>query len=89
VSGSERGFPQSSIEFQSRFATESACAEYLFERCWPAQLVSQVHGARSVGDLDQLLLVLRLIQRIHIRIGICDTGHGLGMGPWHNKYAWV
>ena len=29
------GFPTSLIEFQSRFATESACAQYLFERRWP------------------------------------------------------
>src|SRR5215472_3349039 len=35
VSASERGFPRSLIEFQSRFAMESACTEYLFERRWP------------------------------------------------------
>jgi hypothetical protein len=28
------GFPRSLLEFQSRFATESACAAYLFERRW-------------------------------------------------------
>jgi hypothetical protein len=38
VSGSERGFPRWLIEFQSRFATEGACAEYLFERRWPQGL---------------------------------------------------
>ena len=27
------------IEFQGRFATESACAEYLFERRWPQGFV--------------------------------------------------
>src|SRR5271170_5342092 len=32
---SERRFPRSLIEFQGRFAMESACAEYLFERRWP------------------------------------------------------
>src|SRR5436190_23481483 len=32
---SERRFPRSLIEFQGRFATEGACAEYLFERRWP------------------------------------------------------
>jgi hypothetical protein len=31
-SGSEGRFPKSLIEFQSRFASESACADYLFER---------------------------------------------------------
>src|SRR5436309_4690845 len=35
MSGSERRFPRSLIEFQDRFATEGACAEYLFERRWP------------------------------------------------------
>jgi hypothetical protein len=39
VSGSERRFPRSFIEFQSRFATESACAQYLFERRWPEGFV--------------------------------------------------
>ena len=39
VSGSEPRFPRSLIEFQSRFATESACAEYLFERRWPEGFV--------------------------------------------------
>src|SRR5437868_13280710 len=39
VSGSERGLPRSLIEFQGRFATESACAEYLFERRWPQGFV--------------------------------------------------
>src|SRR5205823_8956654 len=28
-------FPKSLIEFQQRFATKGACAEYLFERRWP------------------------------------------------------
>src|SRR6516164_5059474 len=35
MSGSEEGFPKSLIEFQGRFASESECAEYLFERRWP------------------------------------------------------
>ena len=35
VSASEGRFPKSLLEFQSRFANESACAEYLFERRWP------------------------------------------------------
>jgi ISXO2-like transposase domain/Transposase zinc-ribbon domain len=35
VSGSEGRFPKSLLEFQRRFATESACAECLFERRWP------------------------------------------------------
>ena len=35
VCGSERRFPRSLIEFQGRFATESACAAYLFEHRWP------------------------------------------------------
>src|SRR5215813_4198108 len=35
MSGSEGGFPKSLIEFQRRFASESKCAEYLFERRWP------------------------------------------------------
>src|SRR5258708_10508689 len=39
MSGSESRFPKSLIEFQGRFATESACAEYLFERCWPEGFV--------------------------------------------------
>src|SRR5438874_7941324 len=39
VSGSEREFPRSLIEFQDRFATEDACAEYLFERRWPEGFV--------------------------------------------------
>src|SRR5947207_956904 len=39
VSGSERRFPRSLIEFQDRFATEGACAEYLFERRWPEGFV--------------------------------------------------
>ena len=39
MSGSESRFPKSLIEFQSRFASESACAEYLFERRWPEGFV--------------------------------------------------
>ena len=35
----EGRFPRSLIEFQGRFATESACAEYLFERRWPEGFV--------------------------------------------------
>jgi len=35
MSGSGGRFPRSLIEFQGRFATENACAEYLFERRWP------------------------------------------------------
>jgi predicted RNA-binding Zn-ribbon protein involved in translation (DUF1610 family) len=39
MTGSEGRFPQSLIEFQGRFATESACAEYLFARRWPEGFV--------------------------------------------------
>src|SRR6201981_3584655 len=39
MSGSEGRFPKSLIEFQRRFATESECAEYLFERRWPQGFV--------------------------------------------------
>src|SRR5205814_434081 len=39
VAGSERRFPKSLLEFQGRFATEDACAEYLFERRWPQGFV--------------------------------------------------
>jgi hypothetical protein len=39
MSGSGGRFPRSLIEFQGRFATESACAEYLFERRWPEGFV--------------------------------------------------
>ena len=35
VSGSKGRFPRSLLEFQVRFAAESACAEYLFARRWP------------------------------------------------------
>src|SRR4051794_10917456 len=45
VSGSERRFPRSLIEFQDRFATEGACAEYLFERRWPEGLSVPVAAA--------------------------------------------
>jgi hypothetical protein len=39
VSGSAGQFPKSLLEFQGRFATEGACAEYLFERRWPEGFV--------------------------------------------------
>ena len=39
MSGSEGRFPRSLIEFQGRFATEAACAKYLFERRWPEGFV--------------------------------------------------
>src|SRR5438270_6148750 len=41
---SERQFPRSLIEFQGRFATEGACAEYLFERRWPEGFVCPCCG---------------------------------------------
>jgi hypothetical protein len=37
IVSSERRFPRSLIEFQSRFATEIACAQYLFEPRWPEE----------------------------------------------------
>ena len=39
MSGSQGRFPRSLMEFQSRFATENACSEYLFERRWPEGFV--------------------------------------------------
>src|SRR5438132_2152228 len=39
MSGSEGRFPKLLIEFQGRFATEGACAEFLFERRWPEGFV--------------------------------------------------
>jgi hypothetical protein len=39
MSGSEGRFPKSLIEFQGRFASEIACADYLFERRWPGGFV--------------------------------------------------
>ena len=45
--GSEGWFPKSLIQFQGRFASESECAEYLFERRWP-------HGFVCPGHCSQL-----------------------------------
>jgi len=45
MSGSAVQFPKSLIEFQGRLATESACAEYLFERRWLQGFV-----CRGCGD---------------------------------------
>ena len=39
MSEAERRFPKSLIEFQDRFATNGACAEYLFKRRWPEGFV--------------------------------------------------
>ena len=39
MSATERRFPRSLIEFQSRFAMESACAQYLFAQRWPQGFV--------------------------------------------------
>src|SRR5262249_56540149 len=52
MSGSEGGFPKSLIEFQRRFANESKCAEYLFERRWP-------HGFVCPGCGDGRAWLLR------------------------------
>jgi hypothetical protein len=50
MSGSESRFPKSLIEFQSRFATEAACAKYLFERRWPDGFVCPgCGGGRAWG----------------------------------------
>src|SRR5215831_7956215 len=50
--GSEGRFPKSLIEFQGRFASESECAEYLFERRWP-------HGFVCPGCGDGRAWLLR------------------------------
>src|SRR5215831_13339799 len=52
MSGSEGRFPKSLIEFQGRFASESECAEYLFERRWP-------HGFVCPGCGDGRAWLLR------------------------------
>src|SRR5215468_1944296 len=50
MSGSDSRFPKSLIEFQSRFATEAACAKYLFERRWPDGFVCPgCGGGRAWG----------------------------------------
>src|SRR5271155_3596864 len=47
MSGSEGRFPKSLIEFQGRFASESACADYLFERRWPGGFVCPACGRQT------------------------------------------
>ena len=54
MSGSERGFPRSLIEFQGRFATESACAQYLFERRWPEGFVCPGCGGGQAWLLNTI-----------------------------------
>jgi hypothetical protein len=49
VCGSEPRVPRSLIEFQDRFATERACAEYLFERRWPEGFVCPGCGEAALG----------------------------------------
>jgi hypothetical protein len=41
VFASEGRFPRSLLEFPNRFATERACAEYLFARRWPDGFVGR------------------------------------------------
>ena len=52
VSASEDRFPKSLLEFQGRFANESACAEYLFERRWPDGFVCPSCGGGRVWLLQ-------------------------------------
>ena len=51
MAGSESQFPRSLIEFQGRFATEAACAKYLFERRWPEGFVCPGCGGGRVWAL--------------------------------------
>jgi len=44
------GFPRSIIDFQTRFATEDACREYLFDCRWPDGFVCPGCGGRSAGQ---------------------------------------
>ena len=44
MSAADGRFPRSLIAFQSRFATEAACAQYLFERRWPQGFVCPACG---------------------------------------------
>jgi hypothetical protein len=39
MTGSQGRFPRSLIEFQGRFATDAACAEYLFDQRCPEGFV--------------------------------------------------
>src|SRR6516165_10271798 len=45
----EQRFPRSSIEIQGRFATESGCAQYLFERRWRERFVYRPAAAAGLG----------------------------------------
>jgi TolB-like protein len=48
-------------------------------------------GVKQIGrELGvRYVLVLRVIQRIHKRVRMSDSGAlGLGGGPWHNRYVW-
>ena len=56
MSGSEGRFPKSLIEFQGRFASESACAEYLFERRWPEGFVCPGCGDGRCGEFACLMV---------------------------------
>src|SRR5882762_1885962 len=55
MSGSEGRFPKSLIEFQGRFATESACAAYLSARRWPQGFVCPGCGERRAWLLKAKL----------------------------------
>src|SRR5208337_3347165 len=51
MSEAESRFPKSLIQFQDRFASESACAEYLFKRRWPEGFVCPGCGNRRAWAL--------------------------------------
>ena len=52
--GANTRFPKTLIEFQGRFASEGACAGYLFERRWPTGICLPCMRRRTgVAAADQ------------------------------------
>ena len=85
-----REFPKDAMEFDSRFATEQACEEYLLAMRWPEGFVCPACGERGAWRNNRHLLVCSGCGRqVSLTAGTVMHGSRKPLRMWFKAMWWV
>lgn len=84
------GYPKTLMEFESRFVSEDACAEYLVQLRWPAGFVCpSCHGAKSWRTGRLLFHCAGCGHQVSVTAGTIFQGTRKPLPMWFRAMWWV
>ena len=83
-------YPKTLTEFESRFSSDEACAEYLVQMRWPEGFVCPACGGREAWRTERLLFhCARCGRQVSVTAGTLFQGTRKPLSMWFRVMWWV